>query len=386
LLVTNSLTAELVKTLENAWRDVRLAFSAEVVRYCDRADIDFFTLRDQVNDLLGGSDGASWDPTLIATGPMLVPTVGVGGHCLPKDGIFLWWRALEAGFPARNSLVLAARAVNDASPAATVRLARLELGTLKGRKAAVLGAASHFDSSDARNSPSIVLASLLRDSGADVILHDPHVAPHDDALAAHGFVSHFTGDLDEALSERSIAFVATAHRAYRDLPARMRRTPGMEAVIDACNMFSPLAFEESGIVYAGIGRGRRAPDSTTVRNVASMYRAVARGVANELESLVGFYNDRFATDAFNRVSAADVRRLSASWSLGCRLGEPGDIAPIEPVDGFMSGLAQLAVDAAPARQRAPRVVPAAVPAGIWFGNEDANVPDTDTPWPLTPGQ
>jgi UDP-N-acetyl-D-mannosaminuronate dehydrogenase len=45
LLVTNSLTAELVKTLENAWRDVRLAFLAEVVRYCDRADIDFFTLR-----------------------------------------------------------------------------------------------------------------------------------------------------------------------------------------------------------------------------------------------------------------------------------------------------------------------------------------------------
>ena len=138
-----------------ASRDLRSAFSAEIARYCDRIDVDFFTLRDRVNDLLSWRDAASWDGGAVPTGALLVPTVGVGGHCLPKDGILLWWRALEANLPSKNSLILAARAVNDASPACTVRLARMEMGALGGRRVAVLGAAYRFDSEDTRNSPKI---------------------------------------------------------------------------------------------------------------------------------------------------------------------------------------------------------------------------------------
>jgi len=126
--VTNGMTAEVVKAIETSFRDVRVAFASEVVRYCDRIDVDFFTLRDRVNDVLGQPDDASWNGSLVPTGAMLVPTVGVGGWGLPNAGVLLWWRALEARLPSRNSLVLAARAVNDASPAATVRLARMELG------------------------------------------------------------------------------------------------------------------------------------------------------------------------------------------------------------------------------------------------------------------
>ncbi len=43
---TNSLTAEIVKTLENAYRDVRIAFSTEIVRYCDEHNIDFYKVRE----------------------------------------------------------------------------------------------------------------------------------------------------------------------------------------------------------------------------------------------------------------------------------------------------------------------------------------------------
>ena len=49
---TNSLTAEIVKTLENAYRDVRIAFSTEIVRYCDENNIDFYKVRDKVNSKL----------------------------------------------------------------------------------------------------------------------------------------------------------------------------------------------------------------------------------------------------------------------------------------------------------------------------------------------
>ena len=388
LLVTNSMTAEIVKTLENAYRDVRIAFSTEIARYCDRIDVDFFTLRDRVNDLLAWRDNASWDGGAVPTGALLVPTVGVGGHCLPKDGILLWWRALEAGLPSKNSLILAARAVNDASPAATLRLARLELGGFSGRRVAVLGAAYRFDSEDTRNSPSLVLANLLRDSGADVVLHDPYVPARDANLARLGLTSVFTNDLDAALHDRSVVFLATAHAAYKTLAPRLRDSSGVEGVVDACNLFHTADFDHSPVRYTGIGRGRRAPDSQMVRSVVSMYRAVVRGVANEVESLVEFLNRRYAADdTFNRVDFNDVRRLAATCSTGCDIDRSGDVPSIETHEGFTSGLAQLAADADDRRlhdpQRGPR---AAVPPGIWFGNDRAAVSEQETPWPLTPKQ
>ena len=112
------------------------------------------------------------------------------------------------------------------------------------------------------------------------------------------------------------------------------------------------------------------------------------GVAGELEvvALAGFLNGRYAKDMFNRVLPADVLRLASAGPAGAPIAEPGDIDPIEPYEGFVSGLAQLAVDAAPERQRLSRVKPEHVPPGLWFGNEDALVPDVETPWPLTPAQ
>ena len=80
LHATNSMTAEVVKTLENAYRDVRIAFAAEIVRWCDANDIDFYAVREAVNRRLAQTDAASADPTAVPSGGVLVPTVGVGGQ------------------------------------------------------------------------------------------------------------------------------------------------------------------------------------------------------------------------------------------------------------------------------------------------------------------
>jgi UDP-N-acetyl-D-mannosaminuronic acid dehydrogenase len=96
LHITNSFSAEIIKTLENAYRDVRIAFSTEIVRYCDEHDIDFYAVRDEVNAKCDQSDSASTDPNAVPSGGLLVPTIGVGGHCLPKDGILLLWRQIES--------------------------------------------------------------------------------------------------------------------------------------------------------------------------------------------------------------------------------------------------------------------------------------------------
>ena len=117
-----------------------------------------------------------------------------------------------------------------------------------------------------------------------------------------------------------------------------------------------------------------------------MYRAVARGVANEVDALVRFLNAHYSDGAFINVDTSDVRRLAATSWCECRLERPGDIRHVPEYDGFMSGLAQLAIDAAPQGARLRQVPPEHVPPGIWFGNEQAMVAERETPWPLTPKQ
>jgi nucleotide sugar dehydrogenase len=382
--VTNALTAELAKTVQNADRDVRIALSTELARYCDRIDVDYSALRERVNDVVGWPDDSrNEDPR---GGALLVPTAGVGGHGVPRDGILLWWKALEAGHPSRNSVILAARGVNDASPAATVRLARMELGSLHGRRVAVLGAAYRAGIGDTHHAPSLVLAGLLRDSGADVVLHDPLVPEHDHNLECAGLANRFSNDPGPAL-RTDVIVLATGHGAFRELLPRLRASSsGIDGIIDAAGLFDPSDFDGLRVRYAGIGRGRRAPAGDLVRSATTMYRAVSRGIANELESVVRFLNARFAEDAFHRVDFDDVRRLAATSFTGCRVEEPGPLDAIMPHEGFVSGLAQLAADAEVAGTPDPRRGPSAhAPAGLWFGNEEAVV-STDTPWPLTPRQ
>src|SRR6476646_1406643 len=211
---TDRLTAEIVKTLENAYRDVRIAYAAEVARYCDAHDIDFCALRDKVNAKIARGDDASADPRAVPSGAVLVPTVGVGGHCLPKDGILLWWRLNEAGVDNSKSLILESRRVNDESPAETIRLAERSFGSVSGRRAAILGVAYRFDSEDTRNSPSLALARSLLERSCEVTLHDPHVNPHDQNLQRGQLESRFTREMSDALSRADVIFLCTAHGYY----------------------------------------------------------------------------------------------------------------------------------------------------------------------------
>ncbi|MBT4730209.1 MAG: nucleotide sugar dehydrogenase, partial [Bacteroidetes bacterium] len=214
LHATNSMTAEVVKTLENAYRDVRIAFSSEVVRYCDENNIHFYHLRDEINKKLAQADDASNDPNAVPSGGILVPMVGVGGHCLPKDGILLWWRRIESGFDTSNSLIINSRVINDESPAETINLFERNFEKIDGKKVAILGAAYRFNSEDTRNSPSIQLALQLQAKGCDVIIQDPYVKTDDQNLEKFGVSNIFTNDLENAVKNVDYIFMATAHKIY----------------------------------------------------------------------------------------------------------------------------------------------------------------------------
>jgi UDP-N-acetyl-D-mannosaminuronic acid dehydrogenase len=346
LHATNSMTAEVVKTLENAYRDVRIAFAAEIVRYCDEHDIDFYAVRDAVNAALQQTDAASKDATAVPSGGVLVPTVGVGGHCLPKDGILLWWRKIESGADTSNALILESRKINDASPAETTRLAERRFGPLDGKRVALLGVAYRFDSEDTRNSPTLYLAKHLLGKGCRITMHDPYVKGDDQNLERFGLTEYFTRDRGAALADADVLFLCTGHGAYKDgLDRILAAAPRATAVIDGANLYQSEQFAGRKVGYAGIGRGTKPPPTGFVEFVERSFRAMERGVANEVQGLIEFLNQRYAAGAFNEVTLDEVRRLGATCVTGCDIAATGPVTGAPEFNGFSTRLAACAAAA-----------------------------------------
>ncbi len=341
LHVTDSLTAEIVKTLENAYRDVRIAFSAELARWCDAENLDFFDLRDRVNAGLAQEDNASQDPTAVPHGGVLVPTVGVGGHCLPKDGVLLWWRRLEARDPAAaKSLILASREVNDVSPTLAWARVNAALGDPRGKRIAVLGAAYRAESEDTRNSAALIFAKLAREAGADVIVHDPFVKPDDVNIRRLGLEDCFTQDLERALSGADALFAAVAHELYRPLASHALQALPSPRLFDFCTIWRGLALPAGAVV--GIGYGRKKVEHVVVQNVMVAFRDVERAVSREVRDTDAFLRARYG--GVGPQSYEEVRRLAATCVTGCELVDAS--LPIEPVQlPFASRLLSLATGA-----------------------------------------
>jgi UDP-N-acetyl-D-mannosaminuronic acid dehydrogenase len=341
---TNSLTAEIVKTLENAYRDVRIAFSAEIVRYCDEHDIDFYKVREKVNELLAQSDLANNQPNEVPSGGLLIPTLGVGGHCLPKDGILLWWRKLETGNQTPSSLILASRKINNESPVLTLHQAEKAFGKIGNRKIALLGVAYRFNSEDTRNSPTLQLANYLRDNQIDYIMHDPYVKSDDQNIFKYNQQNYLTQDLGKALKDAELVILGTAHKEYLDKIDQILSAEKVSGIMDACNIYQRNRLKDSKITYQGIGRGINEPEKNFIEFVYESFRVMETGLANELNNLIGFYNENFAFDEYNKVKFSDVQRLAKTCSTGCEIAEPGKINRLPSYQNFHSLLSKIAYE------------------------------------------
>jgi len=103
ILATDILTAETTKTIENAYRDVNIAFANETAMVCESLGIDVYEVRELINSR--------------AERHMHVPGIGVGGHCLPKDTWLLNHGVKKYGkFPINPEFVQLARKINDFMP------------------------------------------------------------------------------------------------------------------------------------------------------------------------------------------------------------------------------------------------------------------------------
>lgn len=226
---TDCLTAELVKTTENAYRDVQIAFANEVALLCESVGADAFDLRRLVNKSPHRD--------------MHIPGAGVGGHCIPKDP---WLLIAGAGPDFTARLIPTARAINDGMPLHVAELLDAALNEagrpLEGARVAVLGYAYLENSDDTRNAPSIALAERLEELGAQVVVHDP-------------FVEEYARDWRAAVEGCDAAVVMVAHDQYRALDlAALREALAQPVLVDGRNVFDAGEARQMGFVYRGVGK------------------------------------------------------------------------------------------------------------------------------------
>jgi UDP-N-acetyl-D-glucosamine dehydrogenase len=189
-------SAELSKLLENIFRGVNIALVNELAILCDRMGIDVWEV----------IDAASTKPFGFMP---FFPGPGLGGHCIPIDPFYLSWRAKSFDFTT-EFIELAGRInVNMPYYAAdrVVRALNDEQKAVKGSRILLLGMSYKADVGDLRESPSLKLLELLRNAGAEVTYHDPHVP----ALPEWGLSS--VELTEEELRKADCVVIATNHSA-----------------------------------------------------------------------------------------------------------------------------------------------------------------------------
>jgi UDP-N-acetyl-D-mannosaminuronic acid dehydrogenase len=154
IILTDETTAEMVKLMENTYRDINIAVANEFSRLSDHFGVDV------------------WEAISIANRhprvKILNPGPGVGGHCISVDPWFL----VESS-PELTRLIYAARRVNDSQPYFVLELVKRAIGDLNGKKIAALGLAYKADVDDLRESPAIEIIHLLQNAGAIVRAYEP---------------------------------------------------------------------------------------------------------------------------------------------------------------------------------------------------------------------
>lgn len=198
--VSSPEAAEMVKLLENTFRAVNIAMANEVMLMCERLGLDVWEIIEAA-----------------ATKPFgfmrFVPGPGIGGHCIPKDPLYLSWKLKSLKFTAR--FIELAAEINADMPRYWVQKTQDALNEvekpLKGSRVLVLGVAYKKDVSDLRESPALDIIHLLGEKGARVSYHDPHVP----AFEYNGMAMTSIADLDTAVASADCVVIATDHTAYQ---------------------------------------------------------------------------------------------------------------------------------------------------------------------------
>lgn len=224
--------AEMVKLAGMIYRDVNIALANELAGYAEAAGIDLSALIEAVN-----TDGEA---------NMLIPGVGVGGHCAPVYPYFVIHHARELGL--RMTLAAESRQINDGQAAHVVARLEAAIGPLAGQEVLILGLGFRPQVKEHICSTSFLLREELARRQARVRICDALYTESE--LRAHGFEpGRLDGDRAPA-----VVVLSTAHKEFTRLDFAGLARRGLRAVVDGRNLWDPDEIRQCGLVYLGIGR------------------------------------------------------------------------------------------------------------------------------------
>lgn len=188
--ITDDITAEMCKLVENTFRDVNIAFANELSVICDKLGIDVFELIRLANK----------HPRV----NILTPGAGVGGHCLAVDP----WFIVEK-FPKEANVIREARLINDFKARFIVNKVDEVLKGNRELTVGVLGLAYKPDIDDLRESPAMEIAEILRDKGYKVVACEPNV----DSKEVNGFELY---SFDKIVEKADYLILAQGHKEFKE--------------------------------------------------------------------------------------------------------------------------------------------------------------------------
>ncbi len=229
--VSTARAAEMIKLLENTFRSVNIALVNEIALICDRLGLEVWEIIDAA-----------------ATKPFgfmpFYPGPGLGGHCIPIDPHYLSWKLRTLDYQAR--FIELAAEINGQMPqhvlSKVVDALNVRRKALRGSRVLIAGVSYKRDTNDTRESPALDLMRLLRERGARVRYHDPHVA----ALpsGAHGPAERSVRLTQASLRRFDCAVIVTDHSAVD----YQRLVDGCPVVVDTRNATRALRRGRSKVI------------------------------------------------------------------------------------------------------------------------------------------
>jgi UDP-N-acetyl-D-mannosaminuronic acid dehydrogenase len=232
IIQTDATTAEMVKLMENTYRDVNIAIANEFSRLADRFGVDVWE----------AISIASLHPRV----KILSPGPGVGGHCISVDP----WFFVEAA-PELTPLIYHSRQVNDSQPHFVVDVVKRTLGSLKGKKIAALGLAYKPDVDDLRESPAVEVVHYLQKEGADVLACEPFKP--EASLPGITIAPTFESAVRDA---DAIVFLVKHSEIAMLSPAEVSAKTKARIIIDTVNGWDGKAWQDAGFRFVKLGSGK----------------------------------------------------------------------------------------------------------------------------------
>jgi UDPglucose 6-dehydrogenase len=238
LVRTDVASAEMIKLAANAFLATKISFINEIANVCEETGAD----------VLEVARGMGLDRRIGTH--FLKPGIGFGGSCFPKDVSALKQLAGNSGY--HFQLLTAVIEVNELQKRRVIGKLQKHLGSLVGKKVALLGLAFKANTDDMREASSLVLSARLQADGARVRAYDP--IAEGEARKLMGGVE-FADDALDALAGADAVVIVTEWPEFAELDwtavaARMSGT----LVIDGRNFVDRDAVSAAGLVYEGIGR------------------------------------------------------------------------------------------------------------------------------------